>query len=88
MKLYLRVEFFPEDVEEGLVLWQTQHLFFLHVKNEILNELIYCPAEEAVLMASYAVQAKVCCEFDSFEKVLYLYLVICVYFFIYVLNYY
>jgi len=58
VKLYLRVEFFPEDVEEGLVLWQTQHLFFLHVKNEILNELIYCPAEEAVLMASYAVQAK------------------------------
>ena len=59
VKLYLRVEFYPEDVEEGLILDITQHLFFMHVKSEILNENIYCPAGEAVLMAAFAVQAKV-----------------------------
>ena len=59
MKLFLKVEFYPEDVEEGLVLWLTQHLFFRHVKSEILNENIYCPAEEAILMAAFAIQAEV-----------------------------
>ncbi|XP_065663905.1 merlin isoform X3 [Hydra vulgaris] len=58
VKLYLRVEFYPEDVEQGLILNITQQLFFIHVKNEILNENIYCPAGEAVLMAAFAVQAK------------------------------
>lgn len=37
----------------------TTHLFFLHVKSEIINEIIYCPTEESILLASYAVQAKV-----------------------------
>lgn len=59
IKLHLKVEFYPEDAEQGLILQITQHLFFLHVKNDILNENIYCPAEEAVLMASFSVQAKV-----------------------------
>lgn len=58
IKLHLKVEFYPEDAEQGLILQITQHLFFLHVKNDILNENIYCPAEEAVLMASFSVQAK------------------------------
>ena len=30
----------------------------LQVKEDILNEAIYCPAEKAVLLASYQVQAK------------------------------
>ncbi len=31
---------------------------FNQVKSEILNESIYCPAEKAVLLASFAAQAK------------------------------
>ena len=58
-ELHLRVQFYPEDVEEGLVQDLTQHLFFMQVKEAILNMDIYCPAEEAILMASHAVQAKV-----------------------------
>ena len=33
-------------------------MFFLQVKEAILNEDIYCPPETAVLLASYAAQAK------------------------------
>jgi len=33
-------------------------MFFVQVKEAILNEDVYCPAETAVLLASYAVQAK------------------------------
>jgi hypothetical protein len=33
-------------------------MFFMQVKEGILNDEIYCPAETAVLLASYAVQAK------------------------------
>lgn len=35
-----------------------QRMFFLQVKEAILNDEIYCPPETAVLLASYAVQAK------------------------------
>ena len=51
-------KFFPEDVSEELVQEITQHLFFLQVKQSILNMDIYCPPEASVLLASYAVQAK------------------------------
>jgi len=33
-------------------------MFYLQVKAAILDESIYCPPESAVLLASYAVQAK------------------------------
>ena len=33
-------------------------MFFLQVKEAILNEDAYCPPETSVLLASYAVQAK------------------------------
>ncbi|XP_029651103.1 merlin isoform X2 [Octopus sinensis] len=49
---------FPEDVSEELIQEITQHLFFLQVKQSILNMDIYCPPEASVLLASYAVQAK------------------------------
>lgn len=58
VKVYLRVQYYPEYVEDGLLLQLTQHLFFLHVKSEILSENVYCPVDKAALMASYAVQAK------------------------------
>lgn len=33
-------------------------MFFLQVKEAILNDEIYCPPETSVLLSSYAVQAK------------------------------
>lgn len=53
-----RAKFYPEDVSEELIQDITQRLFFLQVKEGILNDDIYCPPETAVLLASYAVQAK------------------------------
>ncbi|KRY77206.1 Merlin [Trichinella pseudospiralis] len=53
-----KAKFFPEDVSEELIQIITQHLFFLQVKQSILNMDIYCPPEASVLLASYAVQAK------------------------------
>ncbi|XP_044311993.1 merlin-like isoform X1 [Varanus komodoensis] len=51
-------KFYPEKVEEELLQEITQHLFFLQVKKQILDEDIFCSPEVAVLLASYAVQAK------------------------------
>jgi hypothetical protein len=53
-----RVKFYPEDVAEELIQDTTQKLFYLQVKDAILGEGIYCPPETAVLLASYAIQAK------------------------------
>ncbi|XP_021261598.1 moesin [Numida meleagris] len=53
-----RAKFYPEDVAEELIQDITQRLFFLQVKEAILNDDIYCPPETAVLLASYAVQSK------------------------------
>ena len=35
-----------------------QKMFFLQVKDGILNDDVYCPPETSVLVASYACQAK------------------------------
>uniref|UniRef100_A0AAY4BBH2 FERM domain-containing protein n=1 Tax=Denticeps clupeoides TaxID=299321 RepID=A0AAY4BBH2_9TELE len=53
-----RAKFYPEDVSEELIQEATQRLFFLQVKESILNDDVYCPPETAVLLASYAVQVK------------------------------
>ncbi|XP_033829939.1 moesin-like [Periophthalmus magnuspinnatus] len=53
-----RAKFYPEDVSEELIQEATQRLFFLQVKECILNDDMYCPPETAVLLASYAVQVK------------------------------
>lgn len=58
LQFKFRVKFFPEDVSEELIQEVTQKLFYLQVKECILKEDIYCPPETAVLLASYAVQAK------------------------------
>jgi len=58
MQFQFRAKFFPEDVGEELIQEVTQKLFFLQVKDAILNDDIYCPPETSVLLASYAVQAK------------------------------
>lgn len=58
LQFKLRAKFYPEDVTEELIQDITRRLFFLQVKEDILSEEIYCPPESAVLLASYAVQAK------------------------------
>jgi radixin len=58
MQFRFRAKFYPEDVSEELIQEVTQRMFFLQVKEAILNDEIYCPPETAVLLASYAVQAK------------------------------
>uniref|UniRef100_A0A8C7CEB2 Radixin n=1 Tax=Oncorhynchus kisutch TaxID=8019 RepID=A0A8C7CEB2_ONCKI len=58
LQFKFRAKFFPEDVSEELIQEITQRLFFLQVKEAILNDENYCPPEAAVLLASYSVQAK------------------------------
>ncbi|XP_062510344.1 radixin-like [Corticium candelabrum] len=58
MQFKFRAKFFPEDVTEELIQEVTQRLFYLQVKESILTDEIYCPPETAVLLSSYAVQAK------------------------------
>ena len=58
LQFKFRAKFFPEDVSEELIQEITQKLFFLQVKEGILSDEVYCPPETAVLLASYAVQAK------------------------------
>ncbi|XP_023208836.1 ezrin-like [Xiphophorus maculatus] len=58
LQFKFRVQYYPEDVDEELIQDVTRKLFFLQVKEHILSDEIYCPPETAVLLASYAVQAK------------------------------
>uniref|UniRef100_A0A8C9RYG7 Ezrin n=2 Tax=Scleropages formosus TaxID=113540 RepID=A0A8C9RYG7_SCLFO len=58
LQFKFRAKFFPEDVSNELIQDITQRLFYLQVKEAILSDEIYCPPETAVLLASYAVQAK------------------------------
>ena len=58
MTFLFLAKFFPEDVTEELIQDVTQKLFYLQVKQAILNMDIFCPPEASVLLASYAVQAK------------------------------
>lgn len=59
MPFMFLAKFYPEEVAEELIQEVTQHLFFLQVNRAILAMDIYCPPEASVLLASYAVQAKV-----------------------------
>lgn len=58
LQFKFRAKFYPEDVSEELIQEITQRMFFLQVKDGILSDEIYCPPETAVLLASYACQAK------------------------------
>ncbi|GFN84718.1 ezrin/radixin/moesin [Plakobranchus ocellatus] len=58
LQFKFRAKFFPEDVSEELIQDITQRMFFLQVKEGIISDDIYCPPETAVLLASYACQAK------------------------------
>ncbi|KAJ7339676.1 hypothetical protein OS493_006084 [Desmophyllum pertusum] len=58
LQFKFRSKFYPEDVSEELIQEVTRRLFFLQVKEDILTETTFCPAETAVLLCSYALQAK------------------------------
>lgn len=58
LQFKFRAKFYPEDVSEELIQEVTRRLFFLQVKEDILAERTFCPAETAVLLSSYALHAK------------------------------
>lgn len=58
LQFKLSVKFYPEDVAEDLIQEVTARMFYLHVKDAIVSGAIFCPPETAVLLASYACQAK------------------------------
>uniref|UniRef100_G1P9M5 FERM domain-containing protein n=1 Tax=Myotis lucifugus TaxID=59463 RepID=G1P9M5_MYOLU len=64
LQFKFRAKFYPKDVCEELIQDITQKLFFLQVKEGILSSEIYCPPETAVLLGSYAAQAK----FGDYDK--------------------
>ncbi|CAD5122479.1 DgyrCDS10903 [Dimorphilus gyrociliatus] len=66
VQLMFLVKFYPEKIED-LIQDITQHLFFLQVKQSIINMDIECSAEAAVLLASYAIQA----HFGDFDRTVY-----------------
>jgi hypothetical protein len=59
VELYFVVRFYPEDITHELIQDITRHLFYLQVKQDILNMDIYCPPDTAAHLASLALQAKV-----------------------------
>ena len=59
LELYLLVKFYPEEITNELIQDITRHLFYLQVKQDILNMNIYCPPDTAAHLASLALQAKV-----------------------------
>ena len=58
LQFKFRAKFYPEDVTEEIIQDITLRLFYLQVKELILSDEIYCPAETAVLLASYSTQTK------------------------------
>lgn len=59
LQFYFVVKFYPEDITQELIQDITRHLFYLQVKQDILNMDVYCPADTAAHLASLALQAKV-----------------------------
>ncbi len=53
------MKFYPEDITHELIQDITRHLFYLQVKQDILNMDIYCPPDTAAHLASLSLQAKV-----------------------------
>jgi len=58
LQFKFRVRFYPENVVDEIIQGSTLRLLYLQVKADILNETIYCVAEKAVLLSSFAAQAK------------------------------
>lgn len=58
LQFKFRCKFYPETVTDEIIQSMTLRLLYLQVKQDILGEKIYCSAEKAVLLSSYAAQAK------------------------------
>ncbi|CAH8871825.1 unnamed protein product [Trichobilharzia szidati] len=48
-----KVKYYPEEVSEELIEEITRLYFYYDVKEDIVNGTIYCPADTALLLASY-----------------------------------
>ncbi|EGD75505.1 moesin [Salpingoeca rosetta] len=57
LPFHFKVKYYPEDVTTELIQPVTQNLFYLHVKQMVLDEELWCKAEHCVVLASFAVQA-------------------------------
>jgi len=58
LQFKFRLKYFPENVADEIIQDQTLRLLYLQIKSDVLGEVIYCPPEKAVLLASYATQVK------------------------------
>ena len=58
LRLKFKAKYYPEDVSDEIIQDITLKMFYLQVKNSILNEETYCPPETCVMLASYATQVK------------------------------
>lgn len=58
LQFRFRAKFYPESVDQEIIQDITLRLFYMQVKEAILTDEVYCPAETSVLLASYAMQAK------------------------------
>lgn len=58
LQFKFRVKYFPENVTDEIIQDSTLRLLYLQVRSAILSEAVHCPAEKAVLLASFGVQAK------------------------------
>jgi len=64
LQFKFRVRYYTENVVDEIIQGSTLRLLYLQVKADILNETIYCVAEKAVLLSSFAAQAK----YGNFES--------------------
>jgi len=58
IELYFVVKYYTEDITNELIQDITRHLYYLQVKQDILNMDIYCPPDTAAHLASLSLQAK------------------------------
>jgi hypothetical protein len=65
LELYFAVKFYPEDITHALIQEVTRHLFFLQVKQDILNKDLFCPPKIATHLVALVLQAKVTPSDDS-----------------------
>lgn len=52
------VRYYPEDAESELIMDVTRRYFYLQVRESIVRGELFCPPETAVLLSSFALQAK------------------------------
>uniref|UniRef100_H2ZN56 FERM domain-containing protein n=1 Tax=Ciona savignyi TaxID=51511 RepID=H2ZN56_CIOSA len=58
VELKFFAKFYPEVLDVELIQEVTRHLFYLQLQQLVLSEKLTCTPEAAILLASYAVQAK------------------------------